>query len=434
MEYSNLGKNSRRAFSIGLLLYVVPADIVYVLYGMKSILALSILLSETVDNFFIVLGSLLCLTILIVSYHAFYRRKILLSLHKIFMFKFALMVAVWIVGLGIVGITNSPTLSIVLAGLFFFISLIIAEFFPEKVFRIPLDIYDLSDLLPRHKVSSYLTIIKISLVLLIPFIGFILIHRMAGYVGSIPIYPINLTSLIYSITIIIFMYVGSGIYNILVYKWVANNLSRGRRAILIATMLSILTYVTFTVLIISAVSSSILISSDINREHAFISLSRQLTCIGLTLMGYITIVAANIFALISVSVAYTGFTDTLSERINLDTKMDFDLAWLITTIAITTITILLEIYNVERFATDALGIAGNAGGGIFILVLPWLLSNEKGVKRIRIAMLFLAIITVLNIFLMLDSSTIIAKIIAIIATILALVVSLLAILEAKKEI
>ncbi len=431
MYSSGLGKYSKSAFTIGLLLYVIPADIVYVLYGMKSIHALSSILSATTDKILIFIGIVLCLATFFATFFMCRFRKRMLHLHEVFASKFVLMVSIWLVGIGVVGLIEGQDICIVVSSLFFVLSLVIGEFYPEKIFGIYMDIYDIADLLPKHKVSSYLTIIKISLILLIPAIGFILIYTNVGFVGTIPVFPSDIASLIYSITIIIFMYVGSGIYNILAYNWIANNLSRGKKAVLMATMLAMLTYIAFTILIISAVDKVILIESDLNREHAFISLSKQLTYIGLTTLGYTTVISANIFALVSVSVAYTGFTDTLAECINLDFEMDPDYIWLFTTVAIAIIATLLEIFNVTRFATDALGVAGNAGGGVFILVLPWLLNDPRGGKRIKTAIFFLSIVILLNIFLALNSSTFLAKMIAVVATVLTLLFSLLAINEAR---
>jgi len=229
------------------------------------------------------------------------------------------------------------------------------------------------------------------------------------------------------------MYVGSGVYNILVYRWISRRIELGKRAVFIAILLSMLTYIAFTLLILFSVDPEILIASDLNREHSFIALSHKLTLIGLTHLGYITILIANLFALISVAVAYMGFTETLSERIYIDTGIDMGEAWFAITFSIGIATALLEIFDVTRFATDALGIAGNAGGGMFALILPWLIKNRRGKRNVVMAMVFLLTVVILNIFLVLNSATVVAIVSAGVATILVVIFSALTLLEASKK-
>ncbi len=431
MSVSGLNRFGRWAFAIGLFLYIIPADIVYILYGMKSILDLSCLLSTEIDEILLIAGiSIAIITITITWYFVKYKTYYL-TLHTSFLIKFILMLSIWISSIGILGLISGNVSKIILSVMLYTSALVIAEFFPEKTLGAYHDIYDIHDLVPKHKVSSYLTITKIFLILLIPTIGFILIVSRIGPPKSIPLVPSDFSSVIYSITIIVFMYIGSGVYNILIYKWITNHLENGRKAILIATLLSMFTYIVFTILIIMSVRPDILHLSDLNREHSFISLSRQLKVVGLTTIGFVTIVVANIFSLVSVAVAYMGFTETLSERINLDTRIDTNIAWIVITVFIAIVTSILEIFDITRFATDALGIAGNAGGGLFILIIPWLLKNEKNKRRTKIAICFLGFVTFLNIFLAINSSTIITKVSATIATILVIIFGSAAIYEVR---
>lgn len=432
MSISNVGRFGRLAFTVGLLLYIVPANIVYILYGMKSIIDLSELLNVEADEILLLVGIIITTTTILITWHLVKHKKYYLTLHDSFLIKFILMLSIWLASVGALGFVSGRDSKIILSVTLYALALIVAEFFPEKVLKAYHDIYDIDDLIPKHKVLSYLTMVKILLILLIPMIGFVLIVSRIGPTETIPLVPSNMSSVVYSITIVVFMYVGSGVYNILIYKWITKRLESGRKSVLIATILSILTYIAFTVLIIMSVRPNILHASDLNREHSFISLSKQLRIIGLSSIGLITIIVANVFSLVSVAIAYMGFTETLSERIHLDTKINQNLAWILITIPITIITVALEIFDVTRFATDALGIAGNAGGGLFILIIPWLLRDKKNESRIKIAICFLTFITFLNIFLAINSSTIITRITAIIATILVIIFGSATIYEAYK--
>ncbi len=433
LEKSGLGKYGRKMFAVGLALYVVPADIVYILYGMKSMIQLSEILDVVTESILGVYGILASFCIFICSAYMARAKRRYLEPHESFIIKLLLMISLWVAGIGTIRLIENYALKVVFAVMIFCASLLIGEYFPDRVFRLSYDIYDLEDLQPKHKVGSYLTLMKIMLILSVPIIAFILMVTSGGIVTNTPLIPRSIGGVVYSTTIIIFMYVGSGVYNILVYRWISRRIELGKRAVFIAILLSMLTYIAFTLLILFSVDPEILIASDLNREHSFIALSHKLTLIGLTHLGYITILIANLFALISVAVAYMGFTETLSERIYIDTGIDMGEAWFAITFSVGIATALLEIFNVTRFATDALGIAGNAGGGMFALILPWLIKNRKGKRNVVMAIVFLLIVVILNIFLVLNSATVVAIVSAGVATILVVIFSALTLLEASKK-
>jgi len=432
LEKSGLAKYGKMMFTVGLALYVIPADIVYMLYGMKSIVALSEILDISADIALIAVGLVSLLFVVVCSAYVVRIKRRYVGPHESFLMKISMMLSIWLIGIGALRFIGSYPAKVAIAVMVFCSSILIGEYFPDRVFRISYDIYDLGDLEPKHKVGSYLTLAKVILILMIPIVAFILIVTTSGIAQGIPIAPRSVQGVVYSTTIIIFMYVGSGVYNILVYRWVSSRMEIGKKAVYIAILLSMATYIIFTLLILSSVDADILVASDLNREHAFIALSRKLTLVGLTELGYATIVAANIFALISVAVAYMGFTETLSERVKIDTGTNASTIWLTITFLLGIATILLEVFDVTRFATDALGIAGNAGGGMFALILPWLLESENSTKNIAMAIIFLIVIVLLNISLMLGGATIVTVISAIISTILIVVFSSLAIIEATK--
>ncbi|RLE74313.1 MAG: hypothetical protein DRZ80_04705, partial [Thermoprotei archaeon] len=189
MSVSGLNRFGRWAFAIGLFLYIIPADIVYILYGMKSILDLSCLLSTEIDEILLIAGiSIAIITITITWYFVKYKTYYL-TLHTSFLIKFILMLSIWISSIGILGLISGNVSKIILSVMLYTSALVIAEFFPEKTLGAYHDIYDIHDLVPKHKVSSYLTITKIFLILLIPTIGFILIVSRIGPPKSIPLVP-----------------------------------------------------------------------------------------------------------------------------------------------------------------------------------------------------------------------------------------------------
>lgn len=433
LRYSGLRMFGGITFTIGLALYTIPADIVYILYGFKSLMQLSSYVSLDIFVFLLCLGFIMLLLTILLFYIVRMKTPLLnLSVYELIL-KLLLLTSLWIITIDVLTIFSSEEVKIIFAAAAFAFSLLIGEFFPEKLWRTRISMPIEEDVVPRHVAGAYLSIFKITLIIITPMIAFSIIV-LNGYVTlDISLLPSSVESLVAATTIIVFMYVGSGIYNILIYRWIINDISLGKKAVLIAILLSFCAYIIFSLLILLSVDFNILVLSNLKREHSFIALARKLEAIGITNMGLLVITIANIFALVSVSVAFLGFTDTMSDRLALDLKVNRDLIWLGILGVITLSVIALEIFDVARIATDALGIAGNAGGGLFILILPWLMKDSKGRRRIPLAIIFIVLVTLMNISLFLASMTIVAKVASIIATILVIVLGSLVILEAIKN-
>ncbi len=428
---SGLKKWGKIAFTIGIILYVYPADIVYILYGLKSIIELSNYL--TINSSIFLATLLLTVIFLSISYYSYSRNFSPISalLSKLFM-----MAIIWLVSISIV-LSIGESLRVIMASLGFTISVIVGEYFPERTKHI--EIVEKDDeadyeILPRHKAQAILTVFKVTLIVLVPLLAFYLIYTKAGLAQSASLFPRSIVSLVDSFSVIVFMYVGSGVYNILIYKWILEKINRGKKIVSLGVIISLIVYMIFTAIILLVVDASILEISDINREHAFIALSRKLASIGLSTMAYIVIGLASLFALVSVSVAYIGFTDTLSERLELDLKANRDYTWLTITFVVFISTTLLELFKVSKIATDALGVAGNAGGGLFLLIIPWLMVTKKDKGKPLYALIFLGLITLVNIFMLFSGTTLVAQISALIATILVVVFGLLTFMEWKRQI
>ena len=219
MEKSDLRRYGRKAFTLGLMLYVIPADVVYITYGMKSILMLASIFGSEIDMVLVIMGAIIVVAILLFSLYLARIRRRYFGLGDTFLAKFLLMISLWVLAIGLVGIIENVFIDILASTCLFALSLIVGFFFPERIFNISFDVYDVDDILPYHKVSSYLTILKITLILAIPIIAFILIVMNIGIVNTLAIRPMSVTAMVYSLAIIIFMYVGSGVYNILAYRW-----------------------------------------------------------------------------------------------------------------------------------------------------------------------------------------------------------------------
>lgn len=430
LDNSELRRWGHLAFTIGIILYVYPADIVYILYGLKSIIQLS----GYVYGVQVILASLgLIGLFLLISTSRYLRRPTpLMGLLS----KLLFMTLIWVISIYVASFISDRSTLIILSSLGFTVSLIGGEYFPDKLVRegyknnLLKENYEIH---PRHKAQAVLTIFKLTLITIIPIIAFALIALSLKLPSLPPLLPKSIVSLVDSFSVIVFMYVGSGVYNILMYKWIVDRIERGKKISNYGVLISLIVYLIFSLIILVSVDASILEASNLNREHAFISLSRKLEQIGLSTLALSVIALAALFALVSVSVAYIGFTDTLSERLELDLGYNRDKSWLFITLIAFTSTTLLELFNVSRIATDALGVAGNAGGGLFLLILPWLMRTKKDKGKPTLAILFLILVLIVNIFMTIGATTTVAFVASIISTILVIVFGTMAILEWKKN-
>ncbi len=427
LEKSGLRKWGRIAFSIGIFLYVYPADIVYMLYGLKSIIELSKYFYESYIIPILVIILIVILNYVVLKFYEKRKSDILALIIKLL-----LMSLIWLISITLIAFYRMNM--VVISAFSFAISLIIGEYLPEHIYgesdiQMILNNVDKIEIIPRHSAQSILTVFKLMLIILVPLAAFVLITSSVGLNFTTPLWPNNYISLVDSFSVLVFMYVGSGVYNILIYPWVVKNLKEGKKIVSVGVVISLIVYMIFTLIILSIVDYNILMQSDINREHAFISLSRKLGSIGLSYIAYLVIGLAALFALVSVSVAYIGFTDTLSERLELDLEVRRERSWFLITIIVLISTILLELFQVSKIATDALGVAGNAGGGLFLLTLPWLINTNNDEGKILIAMLFLVTISIVNLIMFLSATTLVAKVSALIATILVITFGGLSIVE-----
>jgi len=430
LENSDLFKWGRLAFTIGIILYVYPADIVYVLYGLKSIIQLS----NYVYGVQVILSSsgLISLFLLASTFRYLKKPTPLMGLLS----KLLFMTLIWVISIYAVSYVSNRSIIVIASSLGFTISLIGGEYFPDILIRektVNNLVEEEYEIHPRHKAQAVLTIFKLTLVTTIPIMAFSMIAMASKLPSLPPLFPRSLVSLIDSFSVIVFMYVGSGVYNILMYKWIVDKIDKGKKISNYGVLISLIVYLIFSLIILVSVDSSILETSNINREHAFISLSRKLEQIGLSALALLVIALAALFALVSVSVAYIGFTDTLSERLELDLGYNRDKSWLLITIIAFTSTTLLELFNVSKIATDALGVAGNAGGGLFLLVLPWLMKTKKDDGKPMIATFFLILVLVVNLFMMIGATTIVALVASVISTILVIIFGAFSILEWRKN-
>ncbi|MEX2688708.1 MAG: hypothetical protein Q6351_000035 [Candidatus Njordarchaeum guaymaensis] len=428
MRLSGLGKIAILTFTIGLLMYVFPADLIYIIYGAKSINLLAM------GNYFsmpLVAIGIILMSIVVYIVSQFRKEQKDLTPIKAMILKIIMMLSIWIFSTALLSLLSFSINLTLFSAILFTFSSIIGEFFPEKFITITKDKNE--EIHPRHQSSALLTVFKIFSIISVALMGLLIIVFFGTLSENYVIYTLDPLKLLEPVGVIIFMYIGSGVYNILIYKWIVSDRRESSIILLLGILISLITYVIFTVAIILSVDPSILLLSNRNREHALIALARKLEIVGLNLLSYFVITFAAIFAIISVSVAYLGFTDTLADRISSEIEVDRNHLWILITLVTLFSVIAIEIFDIEDIVVEALGIAGNAGGGLFLMFIPWLLKTYDEKPKQGLAIIFLALIVFINIVDFLNAVSLVGKISNIISTIIVILLGMLTLIERKKQ-
>ena len=409
IDYSGLGAVGKIAFDLGLLMYTIPADFVYILYGSKSMCELHELLPQNTILYAFVIWLFICLIL-----SALY----VVGIHLVSMVKISAIVTIWLLGILI-------SRSFYSAVIFFSISLLFLRYFPEKFKKPKMKEVKTNKIiiLPHHESSAWFTLVKILLICATPIAGLILVFVCSSSLYFPDLFPQDAFGLISPMGVILFMYVGTGIYNILIYDWIRESFEHQKKISLLAIIISLMTYLVFTLSIIFSVDVPILIKTNAEREHALMAMSEKLRIIGLTLASYLVIVLADLFAMLSVSVAFVGFTDSLSNRFKIRFKINENIFWVIT-LAISAILVSLsEVFHIVNAATDALGFAGAAGGGLFILILPWLLRTNGYKRKLFVAFSMFLMCLSFNLIATMSSATLAGRISGLISSVILIISS-----------
>lgn len=203
-----------------------------------------------------------------------------------------------------------------------------------------------------------------------------------------------------AIGVTIFSFVGVGIFNLVAYPGLFEKNLTGRTPLQHVakwgTFISMFIYVMWTVVTAFTVNASML--ADLNANHGY-------STIGMASLiephsagaAWLIVLFGYLFALFAVTAACSGFTEALAERSVIVVRAlrrsrpqyatqdqssnrgkEYQLARLLILSSAMIVALLVKrMQTGELPLTEILAIAGSAGGGLLLLVSPWLLTLRK---------------------------------------------------------
>ncbi len=187
--------------------------------------------------------------------------------------------------------------------------------------------------------------------------------------------------------LVIFAYVSTGLFNLCSYPSLFESQagqrgSRLTRVVALGTLIAMLVYLAWSLTSAVALSPETLIQLDAAKEYTTIGIARTLAGMDLTSALLITLFGYSV-ALLAVTSACNGFTESLADQISvflqdegIQNELTSDAENLHLRLLIL-VAALLTAFGIDRLIqiniSTILAVAGIAGGGLLILVLPFFL-------------------------------------------------------------
>ncbi|GEM_PF-3106627 len=415
---SGMPRFGRLSLEYGMIVYVIPADVVYTLFSATRFYKLAELTRENVRFLYAEVLSLILGSVLAIL---FIHRSEVIS--KFFAFLAGRSFSILLLYV----LRLSKVASLILGSVLFMLVMFLGEYFPEILLgevRVEDERFTRSgEIHPRHYVAALYTIFKVAFVIAIAILSIVVIslyHAIPNDVNRIHTSPMLILS---GIGVTAFAFVGTGVYNIVTYDRLRKGDKR-KGVLFLGVMIPAITYMFFTFSITAFVDNSLLIEADKSMEPSLLALARKLETLGISISTGTLIALAGIFTLLAVSMSYLGFTDTLGGR--LSKYVRYEVSRALVSVISTIIAIIIAALNPELTATGILDVAGSAGGILFLLFLPFLLIRRR--IDLVFAIVALSLIPLANIPAM-CSGSLVQSITAAISSVIALILGILTLYE-----
>lgn len=447
---AKLGNFGIYALFIAMFFYIFFADIGYILIGFKSLNDISEAISIYESGFTIVIFlSIIGLIFFLFSIYLQIYTKSTNPLH-ITLEKMLRMGGIWLFSICIIFLVKDLNFfdlipgSILFGLLFYSLSILSIMTIPE-----PSEIRFRSkgELREEHKINVYLAFFEIILIIFTVLFIFYYCFKFDLFVRP-RLVPENfkfemktIRTISEIVGLVIFAYVGTAVYNLSSYSELFKKQSKSKKMPILkiafwGTMIPTVMYLGWSFLSSITLDINTINYLNTNREYTTIGFARIFRTIDPTASWLIALVG-YLFALFAVTSACNGFTETLGDRISITISTlhkgnEIDIGEKRLKIIRGAVIIfamicalLIEIFEENLELTKILDVAGFAGGGLLLLVLPWFLTREVKHKKARhsIGTIFIILILIFNLML-LEGSRFFIKIIILIVTLISFVIGL----------
>jgi len=428
VQESGLGQAGKTSLVVGMFIYVFFAVIGYLAIGSTVLAAIAFSVPRGSGLWF--LGGGLLMLILGLNLEGIFSKPFLL---RGTLKKTSVMLGVWLIGIGILAwltlpfqqavhthFDQLPVWLVVINILLFAISVISGMLVKQKNSKQD------SELSDHQRVNVVIMIVNLVLVLLTALL--VLVFALNHHL-FIPFYAFgdaflhfNLNNAVVwanMIGLILFAYVGTGLFNLCRHPAIFERQGKYRvprlvNIVILGTAIPMLVYlgwtmVTALVLPASDLSSMAAAAADFStvRIASLFSNYDSAGAIPISIFGYL-------FALLAVTTACNGFTESLSDQLSVALDKVKKLHWITRTqegmgmrMAILFAAVIVTI-GVKTFRginlLDILSIAGNAGGGLLLLILPYFLPTRGQQKTTRQSVM-MAMMSAVVLFLLLVTAS-----------------------------
>lgn len=409
---------------LGIILYVVFADISYTILGSRALQSITIHSQRAFPHIFpyLLVGGMVLAAFAWNFDRVFASTFLLKGTIK----KILVMLSAWIIGIALLGIFRPPPESGIppwyefLAMLVFFGAVIAGMYTHSPVShnRQALGMVD------QHTVNMLVMIFEIALLFIT--IG-IMAWKIIAYQMTVPFYALSPTALSLTkpnleewatmIGVVIFSLVGTGLYNLLSYPQLfePSNNSRSNRLVSVVnlgTAIPTLIYLLWTAAVAFTLNPATLAGANISKMPLTVPIADKFEAYDAN-AAWLIILFGYSLTLLAVTSACNGFTESLADQIraalpdrlvNLEPSPHFPIRirftqalrsswqafidWLsndddsLSVRLVILIGALLAAFAIDKFIpidiSSILSIAGNAGGGLLILILPFFLTGPDG--------------------------------------------------------
>lgn len=412
MDSTGIGQAGRVSLLLGTFFYVFFADIGYLLVGNRSLNALAQMAGKTnfpVVPLFIALGS----TLVVVSF-VFSRLIRSVSALTASVQKFGMMLGWWVLAIGILSVLDrehillgsATTGSVVATGLFF-CAIVSAMYTGVE----PIDRKDHHNgLSAQHRVNMLIMIIEFGLIGLTAILTLWIFSRS----GMLRMFPfttedwLSLSSLdkwSRVLGVVLFAYVGTGIFNMAIYPELFDGTGESKvsftTVMALGTFVPMVLYLGWTLVGAVTLAPETLLRADANNEPTHIVIATTIATFA-PQTAWVIICTGYLFALMAVTSACNGFTESLADRIRIafphSAQWSAPFAdWRPVILMMAAVMALArDVFSASIDISAILAIAGNAGGGLLILILPLFFPYPLGQRMYaRYVEIAIAVITAL---------------------------------------
>ena len=390
------GERAGRMLSVGLLVYVLGADVGYLLIGATSLSHIASVLTTQIPRMALVALPLVSIGLAAAAFHP--RGRGGLRGRLLFLMG-GWLLAVWAMAC----LPPHSFLSSAAGLLIYSLTLIVSPVLPERAAHSPASersTGSLNDgqLAPDHRVNVVL--FRVEILLLIAVAATVLATLLPAGLGvALKLGPLVggvalVTQVLEAVGVIVFALVGTGIMNIATYPELLLQKREGqiplRRIACVGTAIPVVVYAMWILASVVSLPTSVLLRLDAAQAQVTVGLADRVGTVSVA-AAVLAILFGHVFALLAVSASALGFTETGAVRLQVLRErggarggavrsVRRSYAWLRALMLVVATAIALGFRAMPSGAmpiTRILSVAGAAGGGLVFLVLPVLLATAR---------------------------------------------------------